>query len=155
MYLIIRFLFLLYDIHMELKILEPFFNRKGFSIVEETLFKCVFTKNGLYLIVIDQRFDGLEVYIGNQPDKGEARIGFLLEYFLSNDVKLSRALASQLKSASNQDEKNQIIEKYTVDFINNYSGSVFREFEEILSEYPTWSKGLGMDKINEIRALLQ
>ncbi len=70
----------------DITILPPFLLQRGFRIAEDTSTRLVFEHKGVYVSAVDQRFDGLEVYLSDEEDKGGIRTIFAQEIELLEDV---------------------------------------------------------------------
>ena len=118
---------------------------KGFKICEETSRKATYVHTNHSVIILDQGVDGNEVWI--KKDDGDwVRLDFILEYFLTGSVALTKKFQSKLKS----EENNGL---YYAEFINQHYKELFEDGKSSILEYPAWLRN-NSGKIRMIRDLL-
>ena len=61
----------------------------NYTIAEDGNKKRVLTKEDHHILIVDQRWDPPEVYVGKESyEKNNIRLGFILEYYLTGKIKM-------------------------------------------------------------------
>ncbi len=118
----------------ELKELITHIISEGFKAnFENSKNKIIFEKEGYSAIqIINQKFDGVEVWIGTKESNQWSRIDFMLEYYLSSNIDLTKKFQLDLDNKNISDYYIKFIEKYYKEM------SDFKKFKN--EEYVIWIK---------------
>ena len=61
----------------------------NYSISQDSGIKRILIKDEHHILIVDQRYDPPEVYIGRESyEKNNIRIGFILEYYLTGKIEM-------------------------------------------------------------------
>ena len=93
--------------------------------------KVILYNGEIYITIVDQGYDGIEVWMNNQRGLGGIRFDFILEYLLTKNVHISKVLKSKLESTSSPDTKNNLRLLFNKDFFENYYLLIVKDFDRM------------------------
>ena len=108
----------------------------GFSVIDKNLFK----KRNLELKIHDQEREGIELYV--KHIYGLIRVDFLLEYYFSQKVELSRE--RYRKEITQLEFHTQLLKRYTTELSKS---------DDTMKRYLEWKSSLKSD-VEEIRQMI-
>mgnify|MGYP000615822530 CR=1 FL=1 len=116
----------------------------GYDLIEENESRSEFHNiNGLRVIVVDQRYDPPECWIGKVEESKYIRIGFIAEFYLDNKLSILKKYVSNDGLKFNYTEMS-----YYIDFINEYEKTLLAmdDFATTINEWSK-SKDFNIEKI--------
>lgn len=113
-----------------------------YVIAQDRNTKRVFTKENHHILIVDQRYDPPEIYVGKESfEKNNIRLGFILEYYLTGRIEL-------VKKYNKLNRSGTISYQFYIDFITQHLSEILKID---LTEYYQF----GRNKKTEIESLVE
>jgi len=92
----------------------------NYTIAEDGNTKRVLIKEDHHILIVVQRWDPPEVYVGKESyEKNNIRLGFILEYYLTGKIEMIKKFNRLNRSGANTYQ-------FSIDFINQHLNEILK-----------------------------